>query len=101
MKYVFGTIKSVAEQVLKGGDGHTADNETQVLSLLCRRPCTIGDIQDALSLGFAEAVKHTRHLVAKQLVSRRRVGGKVFFVAAPVATVVSELIRKPKIHKKR
>ncbi len=60
----------------------TAD-EASVLALLTRRPCTIEDIAQGLSLHPTQAGKIIEKLLARQLVVKNRLGAKQYFQAKP------------------
>lgn len=53
-----------------------------VFDLVRRRPCTVDDIADALDLHRVEVMKSLSDLQNRDLVRRRRAGGRLFFCAA-------------------
>ncbi len=71
----FGSIHKQAEFI---------GNRDEILNMLRRRPCSIGDIADGLKLHPNEVVKYIEELSVRNLVNRSLVENKVFYRAAPI-----------------
>lgn len=65
-------------------EGHVAraGDESAVLAMLARRPCTLRDIADGLELHPTQAGKILEHLLAERRVKEQRVGGKAYYQAS-------------------
>lgn len=88
-----GHVEVIADWVPVSPSGSSPDGEPEILDLLRRRPCTIGDLVDALRMNMHEAIKHVDHLTRKGLVRRRRAGNRTFF-SAPGRAVPSGKVRR-------
>lgn len=53
--------------------------EDRIISLLKRRPCTINDISNSLSIHINEAIKYTDHLLENGLIKRIKLGDKWYY----------------------
>lgn len=56
-------------------------SRNEILSLLRRRPCTVGDIADGLGIHPNEVVKYVEALQAEKLVETTRTSGKCYYKA--------------------
>ena len=61
--------------------GGTAGRE-EILELLRRRPCSMEDIADGLSIHRAEAIKYLESLSAEKLVETSSTGGRMYYKIA-------------------
>ena len=74
-----------AELEEEGGRG-----ETEVLTMLLRRPCTVQDIARGLSMHRNEVVKCVQKLLKQELVEARREGSEVYYYATRMGPSESE-----------
>jgi wyosine [tRNA(Phe)-imidazoG37] synthetase (radical SAM superfamily) len=68
--------KSVAHEV------HGEDIESEILSLLERRPCTVDDISDSLGTHRNEVIKYINHLTRSGAIRRLKHGDKWYYEEA-------------------
>jgi len=74
------------EQVAGADDGEEREPQSLVtetsqalLSMLKRRPCSLGDISEGLSLNRNEALKYLADLQERGLIGSEQKGGRIFF----------------------
>jgi len=65
--------KSVAHEA------RSEDMESEVLSLLKRRPCTVDDISDSLGIHMNEVIKYVNHLTRNGFIRRVKHGDKWYY----------------------
>jgi len=58
---------------------HGEDTENEILSLLKRRPCTVGDISSSLGIHRNEVIKFVNHLTTNGSVRRIKHGDKWYY----------------------
>ncbi len=61
------------------GQKENVSFEERIVSLLKRRPCTIDDISNSLSIHINEAIKYTNHLLENGLIKRIKLGDKWYY----------------------
>ncbi|HPC84114.1 MAG TPA: radical SAM protein [Thermoanaerobaculaceae bacterium] len=69
----------IAEPLVSNTSSHTAVSESEVLEIVRRRPCTVGDLAMALGAPSPAVTKTLQSLLASRTVCVRICGRRVFF----------------------
>jgi wyosine [tRNA(Phe)-imidazoG37] synthetase (radical SAM superfamily) len=75
----------VADFLPRHCDEYFKGKTEDVLSMLKRRPCTIGDICRGLNISHNEALKYITHLKEQGVIGSEDKGGAIFFKAKPAS----------------
>lgn len=87
LRPIFGRRAEVIAEYRKPAAGDEKADDQAVLAMLARRPCTLKDIADGLSLHLAQIGKILEHLLVQRRVTEDRVEGRVYYRAGPVGAV--------------
>jgi wyosine [tRNA(Phe)-imidazoG37] synthetase (radical SAM superfamily) len=64
---------------LMESEGHSEDREGEIMALLERRPCTVGDISNSLGIHRNEVIKYVNHLTENGFIRRVKHDDKWYY----------------------